>query len=104
MDTALSVLFWPFLPILFFPPLAFLPAILFALLWWRMARLGNRIVLIGAALLWAVYGIYESIMHAWAETVVAPIRIDLLAIVPLLYAVTAVGIWRALAGRDIGSE
>lgn len=56
--------------------------------------------------LWVAYAIWEGAMHVWAKGVVAPIRIDLLLIAPVLYAVTALGVvgwyrsWQASNGTD----
>ena len=38
--------------------------------------------------MWLCYGIYEHQMQQWARTVIAPIRVDLLVLAPLLYVST----------------
>lgn len=35
--------------------------------------------------MWMSYGLYEHQMQLWAKTVIAPIRVDLEIVVPLLY-------------------
>ncbi|GEM_PF-1474174 len=40
---------------------------------------------------WGGYGVYERAMFAWSQTVIAPIRIDLFLIVPVLYVSTIGG-------------
>jgi len=35
--------------------------------------------------LWLCYGVYEYQMSLWAQTVIAPIRIDILFVAPFLY-------------------
>lgn len=51
----------------------------------------SRILTICVALVWTIYGLYETGMYFWMKTVIAPIRVDLLLIVPILYLVTIVG-------------
>ena len=48
-------------------------------------------MLIAVITIWVVCGIYETFMYYWMQTVIAPIRVDLLLIVPLLYIVTIIG-------------
>jgi hypothetical protein len=50
-----------------------------------------------SAVLWVAYAIYEVRMRAWERTVTAPIRVDLLALWPILAVATvasAVASWR----------
>ncbi len=94
-----------YLPIRIFvavPLLALAPAMAFAVCYWRRRKrhgTGGIAILIGA-IVWAAYAIYESYMHAWAQTVVAPIRVDLLIITPMLYAVTVVGAVACFSRRE----
>ena len=44
---------------------------------------------------WGLFGIYESYMYYWSRTVIAPIRVDLLLLTPILYAVTIFGLVQA---------
>ena len=76
-----------------FPPLAVGVAGLFGLAY----RKKRRAVVLWAAGCWVVYGVYEMWMRwVWEPTVVAPIRVDLLVIAPVLYGVTGMGLWRIL--------
>ena len=52
----------------------------------------SRVLAIIVTLVWTIYGIYETGMYFWMKTVIAPIRVDLLLIVPVLYLVTLIGI------------
>ncbi len=63
-------------------------------------RRGSGWVLVAAAL-WGLYTAYEAYMFHWSKTVVAPIRVDLLLLAPILYAVTAAGVvgWVVAAKR-----
>ena len=93
-----------FLPILLFvavPPLALLPAAVFgyrAYRRWFGARRGF-VRLMVATVVWIAYAVYESSIYAWSQEVVAPIRVDLFLVAPLLYGATIVGItaWRDIA-------
>jgi hypothetical protein len=98
----LNLLFAPFLPILAFPPLAFPPAVVFGACYYcrrSSGRRGGKLTLLLPAAAWAAYGVYEIRMYYWSKTVVAPIRIDLLLIVPVLYLILAVGIWACYRSR-----
>lgn len=78
------------------PYLALLPAALFAAGYSAARPAAPRFVLIVAGM-WALYAVYETYMHHWARTVVAPIRVDLLLLAPLLYLLTLAGViawWR----------
>ncbi len=59
---------------------------------WTRASHGVHLSLLAVVAVWIVYGIYETIMYFWMQTVIAPIRVDLLLIVPVLYLVTLVGL------------
>jgi hypothetical protein len=87
---ALDILFGPVVAIHDRPVLAFVPAAAFALLAWRMrgrARFAY-IALAATAILWTLFGVYETAMHEWEKTVTAPIRVDLLLLAPVLWLVT----------------
>jgi len=75
-----------------------LPVLLFGAGLWQVRRAGHRgRGLLIATVLWGLYAAYEGIMYLWAQRVVAPIRIDLILLGPLMYAVTALGLvswWR----------
>jgi hypothetical protein len=94
----MEILYLPFNLFLIFPYLAFLVAIPFFAFWYFYHRkVKNRsncpkgIILLITGFVWVIYGIYEIFMYAWSKTVIAPIRIDLLLIVPVLYAISLVG-------------
>ncbi len=62
-----------------------------------MTKLGRAATIV-ATLTWTVYGIYETRMYFWMKTVIAPIRVDLLLIVPVLYLLTiiaTIALWRS---------
>jgi hypothetical protein len=48
---------------------------------------------LAAGLVWLAYALYKLKMHQWSKTVVAPIRVDLLLLTPILYLFTIFGIW-----------
>jgi hypothetical protein len=101
----MEVIYYPITLLVDHPTLAFVPATVFAIFYLtyrrRLRTLGRPYVaraLFGAAVMWLLYGFYEMHMQQWSHTVVAPIRVDLLLITPVLYIGTAVGIsgcWRA---------
>jgi hypothetical protein len=76
------------------PALAFVPAAVLAAVAFAARRLPRHAPAFlwpaGGAGLWGAYGVYELRMQAWERTVTAPIRVDLLLIGPILYAVTIV--------------
>lgn len=79
-----------------FPAGALLIAAAFA---WASARKRSRLAAI-AALLWAAYGIYESLMYARILcTGECNIRIDLLLIHPLLLGITLAAVLVLLRAR-----
>lgn len=84
-----------------FPPLALGPALLFGLCFDRHPGriMGwGRVWVLGSIALWLGYTVYECAMWIWAKDIVAPTRVDLLAIAPLLLVFTPLGIvtcWRA---------
>ncbi len=76
-----------------YPWLALVPTLLLAGAWWRRRR---RVTLI-AACLWAAYLVWELMVGSDGPD--ADIRIDLLAIYPLLAVMTVVGLWAARPWR-----
>jgi len=52
-----------------------------------------------AVAVWALFGVYEGYMYFWSRTVIAPIRVDLLLLTPILYAVTILGLVQAFMRR-----
>ncbi len=89
----LEILFFPVVLLAAFPGGALLPAVVFTLLYLKrrddLTKL-SRAVTIFAVLTWIVYGIYETRMYFWMKTVIAPIRVDLLLIVPIVYLITII--------------
>jgi hypothetical protein len=89
----LEIVFFPIVRLAAFPGAALLPALVFAIFYFtrrdKITRL-SRATVIFAALTWIVYGIYETRMYFWMKTVIAPIRVDLLLVVPLLYLVSII--------------
>lgn len=72
-----------------FPGLAFLPSFLFLAAFIKKRRL----FILPAVAGWALYGLYEYYMHTWMLNVIAPIRLDLILWVPVLYPITILGVW-----------
>jgi hypothetical protein len=97
----IEFLFYPILPFVFFPPLAFVVAGLFGwVLWWRRREpFTRRFGIALAVAIWCLFGVYESTMYYWSRTVIAPIRVDLLLVTPFLYAVTVFGLVQAFMPR-----
>lgn len=79
-----------------YPWAALLPAALFIALWLYRARRGSSAtqLILGAlpVLAWLAYAVYEWRMKIWSASVIAPIRIDLLAIVPALVVISVAGL------------
>jgi hypothetical protein len=97
----MDVLFYPFAWFMEWPYLTAIPALIFGLahLGFRRGSAGlERIIMVGVAGLWIIYGIYEWRMRIWSQTVQNPIRIDLLLIAPLLYIATGVGLVALVIG------
>lgn len=97
----LAVVFAPIQLIMDHTYLALVPAAVLAVGYARYRSTGRGRVLLVAALTWVGYAAYETRMYFWSKTVTAPIRVDLLLITPLLYALTlwAAARWVALARR-----
>ena len=75
---------------------------LFAALWvWRGRRrkaLGVTITAALPALAWFAYAVYEWRMALWSDSVIAPIRVDLLIVIPALLAISLLGVAAMAAG------
>ena len=97
----IELLFTPILPFVFFPPLAFLVAGGFGWAYWRRRKepVTGRVGIALAIAAWALFGVYESYMYYWSQTVIAPIRVDLLLLTPILYGVTIFGLVQAFMRR-----
>lgn len=95
---ALDLLFGPVVVLHDRPVLAFVPALAFLLLAVAIRPRARRpsIVLSAAAVVWMLSGVYEMAMHEWEKTVVAPIRVDLLLLAPVLWLVTIAAVVMAL--------
>lgn len=96
----------PFVLMMAFPGAALVPGVLLLALFLRrrQAVTGQRRRLAGVAVAaWLAYGIYETGMYFWMQTVIAPIRVDLLFIAPVLYLL-AVGALLALLTAGPASE
>jgi len=91
----LEIFFLPIVILGLLPGTAFIPGIAFIALYCarreKIAKI-SRIIIAGTTLAWLIYGIYETRMYFWMKTVIAPIRIDLLLITPVLYLLTIAGI------------
>ena len=96
-----ELLVYPILPFVFFPPLAFIVAGAFGWALWRRRGepLARRFGITIAIAVWILFGIYESYMYYWSRSVIAPIRVDLLLLMPILYALTIFGLVQALMRR-----
>jgi hypothetical protein len=82
-----------------YPLIAFLFAIVFAVLWrWRGRRVAAMV-----ALAWGGYGVYESLMKARVLcSGECNIRVDLLLIYPLLLAVSMAAVYKSVRGGTAG--
>ena len=92
---SMELLFLPVVALGAVPGLALLPGLALAVglrVRWRSLGAWPRRLAVGATLFWLVYGVYETYMYFWMKTVVAPIRVDLLLLTPLLYLAAVVGI------------
>jgi hypothetical protein len=99
----LRLLFAPIVLVHEAPVLAALPALAFAAMAWA-ARSSPRTApaflwpAVTAAM-WAASGFYEAHMREWERTVTAPIRVDLLALWPILLAASLVATVAFVRGR-----
>jgi hypothetical protein len=94
-------LFAPFAIFQLVPAFALVPAAVLGWLQYRAAKQqpGSKPQYLGfiTSLLWLAYAVWEWRVKIWAETVTAPIRVDLLLIYPLLIILTSwslFAIWR----------
>ena len=74
------------------PGVALVPAGVFLGGWLISSRKAASSGALVAGIAWLIYTIYETRMYFWAETVHAPIRVDLLIIAPVLYLLSIVGV------------
>jgi hypothetical protein len=90
----LEIVFLPFVILASLPGTTFIPGIIFIVLYFvrrrKIARI-NRQIVVGTSFVWLIYGIYETRMYYWMKTVIAPIRVDLLLIAPILYLLAIIG-------------
>ena len=90
----MELIYLPFQVFLLFPPLAFVVAGVFLALFLNARKRLKSVnfLLLITVIVWFLYGLWELYMHYWSKTVVAPIRVDLLLIVPLLYLISVLSI------------
>ena len=82
--------------IFYYPTTALAIAIALTLLTWSQIRRAaplRRILLVIGPAAWFIYFVYETYMvYVWEPTVIAPIRLDLTFILPVLAATTAIAV------------
>jgi hypothetical protein len=104
----MSAFYWPTVLWVEYPVLTVVPGIIFGAAFWHLRQSGRpRWTLLVVTVLWASYAVYEGVMYAWAQQVIASIRIDLIVLGPAMYVVTAVSLvswWRARSGSSAGSR
>ena len=95
MENLIRLFLLPINSCIGFPFLAFVPAVIFALLFIKKRkRIKDAKIafkywqILVTALLWAVYGLYEYYMQIKYPPYTVPIRVDLLLIAPILYSFT----------------
>jgi len=102
----MSAFYWPTVTWVEYPLLTLMPVLAFGAGVWHVGRAGRRRRgLLVAAACWAIYAAYEGAMSVWAQQVIAPIRIDLILLGPIMYAITLIGLvswWRARAAGRAG--
>ena len=93
----METLFLPFQIFQQTPAMALLPALVLA----ALLLVGDRSqpqrptrLVVSCITLWIVYAIWEYRVQVWAQTEIAPIRVDLLLIAPLLIIAT---FWSGIA-------
>jgi len=104
----MDYLFAPFIIFQLMPLSALTPALLLMFLLFRHSpNPGERPLrlVMSCSLLWIAYAIWEYRVKIWAENEIAPIRVDLLLIYPVLTllsvcATIALWRWRRAATRD----
>ncbi len=82
--------FWPLF--LEYPALALVPACAFLVAWIVRLRVPApllvRVLRAVGAPAWVAYFLYETRMKIWSESVIAPIRVDLIVAVPVLLVIS----------------
>jgi hypothetical protein len=98
----MEIFYLPFAVMAGIPGVALLPGAALLTGYWRHRRrnVPRRSLgwLLAAAIVWLLYAAYETRMYFWSRHVVAPIRVDLLVLAPVLYVALGVGMaqwWRA---------
>ena len=83
----MDLIFLPFQIFILFPPFAFLAALIFLFLFLGVRKnvKPSKYLLLLTVFLWVIYGTWEIKVFYWSKTVITPIRMDLLIIVPILY-------------------
>ena len=83
------------------PLLALIPGALFGLLAWRRRRRAAWV----AAAVWVAYAFYElGMKRRILCSGECNIRVDLLLLYPLLFALTLVALWRTIRGPREGKD
>lgn len=98
MDAVLRALLAPFVFCAEYPAAALLPAIAFAAFALRRQNAGLRWTIIITAIAWIAYAMYAWRMKMWAATQIAPIRLDVFLVAPVMYGMSALGTWAAAKG------
>lgn len=62
------------------------------------SRRGLRWTIIITAIAWIAYAMYAWRMKMWASTQIAPIRVDVFLVAPVMYGMSALGAWAAAKG------
>lgn len=83
----LDILLLPFRLFIESPGLTLIPVLIYAIMW-AMGRY-NALLLV-TSLVWLAYGVYESWMCSSTKAAIAPIRVDLVLIAPLLYIISII--------------
>ena len=90
----MELLYLPFQVFLIFPPLAFIVAGVFLALFLNIKKRLKSLnfLLLFTFIVWFLYGLWELYLQYWSKTAAAPIRVDLLLIVPVLYIISGLSI------------
>ena len=97
----MEILFYPMNLFIAHPVMALLPALVSGAVYaalYRTPGAGPRRFALTAAMVWALYTVYEWRMSIWEKTVATPIRVDLLLSAPMLYLVTIIGVTATVIG------
>lgn len=93
-------IFFPLRLFVALPWLAAAPALLFTVCFARhrasFPTARSKLSILGPAFIWLAYAPYEWFMLQWSKGVIAPIRIDLLVLGPVLYAAVFLGVWSCM--------